>query len=126
MPYDLRQFILEQMNQRDMSARQFADLVGVSNNTISRFVDQTERDPGNPSAEFLLKLAKATNTNPITVFGLAYPELQAGAKEVTGQDFDTILLIERFNKLPPHLQDAIRTIILQTVEGREPKQVVNS
>lgn len=117
----LTDFVLFQMRQREMSARQFAELVGVSNDTISRFADQTGRDPGKPSAEFLLKLAKATNTNPITIFGLAYPELQAGAKEVTGQDFDTLLMVERINALSENMREAIWSIITQTVEGRTTK-----
>jgi transcriptional regulator with XRE-family HTH domain len=71
--YTLRDFILLQMHQRDMSAREFARFIGVSHGTINRFLDYGEREVGYPSVDFLFKLAKATDTDIGVVMRLLEP-----------------------------------------------------
>lgn len=69
----LREFIEEQMRQRDMSAREFAALVGVTHATINKFVSASQK-PDNPKMEFIIKLSDATHTRPSVLLALAYPE----------------------------------------------------
>lgn len=67
----LRSFVQDQLQQRQMSARKFAEFVGTSPTTINKvlsFDDTTEH-----TIEFLAKLATATNTDLCTLVLLVAP-----------------------------------------------------
>lgn len=115
----LSEFINHQMKTRDKSVRAFADLVKVSPDTISRFADQSGKDVGKPSPEFLLKLAEATDTNPLTIFMLGYPELKQAFEKATGINASTLMRSQRIENLPDHLREAIDTIIFERIQFRE-------
>lgn len=70
----LSNFIAQEIQRRGISARQFAEFVGVSSNTINRMLDP--EDESSPSLDFLVKLANATNADLIAVISLAYPEVR--------------------------------------------------
>jgi transcriptional regulator with XRE-family HTH domain len=78
----LGSFLLYQMHKRDMSAREFARFIGVSHQTISRFLDYGEKDVGYPSVDFLLKLARATGTDVGALMRMLDPELDELDPEV--------------------------------------------
>jgi transcriptional regulator with XRE-family HTH domain len=80
--YTLRDFLLSEMSQRDMSAREFARFIGVSHGTINRFLDYGEKDVGYPSVDFLLKLARATGTDVGALMRMLDPELDELDPEV--------------------------------------------
>lgn len=69
---DLRDFLLDQMHTRGMSARQFADFVGVSNTVISRAVSKNR--PTNPDILTLNKIAQATGVDVLTLVKLIVPD----------------------------------------------------
>lgn len=66
----LREFVLLEIRKRDMSARQFADLIGVSHSTINRLLD-TEKDHL-PGIELMIKLSDATHIDLCSLMLLAY------------------------------------------------------
>ncbi len=72
-PYTLRDFVMDQMHSRDMSAREFAISIGVSNSTINRIVDP--RNTQEPDLESITKLARGTKTNLRHLLALAYPDM---------------------------------------------------
>lgn len=91
----LAEFILDEMRRLDMSARQFADLIGVSNTTINRALSS---DPPTPSLEFLDKLARATGQDLPTVVLMAMPgadEPDAGARVIANYIYSLPLADQR-------------------------------
>lgn len=56
----LRLFIEDQMEQRKLSGREFATLIGVSQPTIQRALDYRNPNRPVPSMEFLMKLSDGT------------------------------------------------------------------
>lgn len=111
----LREFIANEVKRREMSARQFADLVGVNHKTINKFLD-TKSDPGNPSMEFLLKLSRATNTSIITLIELAYPEVR---ESLSGPTPSAEVLAERIDQLPADKQRMMIAIVNDWLSQRE-------
>lgn len=101
----LKGFIEEEMRQRDMSARQFAEFVGVAHTTINRAIDPT--DPTTPSPEFLVKLAKATRVNLSSLIALIMPDV-----ETTTIDARSQVLAEKIAQLPPDKREIAEAFIL--------------
>lgn len=108
MKNDLRDFILSEMKQREMSARKFAEFVDVSNDTINRALD--ERDTSQPSTDFLVKLSDKTNTDISTVFALAFPEV-AQRTRISAR---ALLLAQRLERLPKSVQDFILSSVVSS------------
>jgi transcriptional regulator with XRE-family HTH domain len=102
--YTLGEFILAQMHQRDMSAREFARFVGVSHQTISRFLDYGEKDVGYPSVDFLFKLAEATDTDIGVLMRMLKPDYD---------EFDPQLMViaQGLADLTPQERTVIETFI---------------
>lgn len=109
----LGEFILEEMRKRDMSAREFADLVGVANTVINKFLNHGisetygEQKVGQPSLGFLGKLSKATNTDICYLITLVVPD----AVRVTNPDIDALALSRRIEQLPDNAKEVIDAII---------------
>ena len=91
----LQQFILDEMRQRDMSARAFARFVDVSSATILRAISET---PPEPSLTFLVKLAEATSVDICTLVLLAVGNHPA-------PNIDARVLAARLEALPPDLRE---------------------
>lgn len=104
-------FILMEMRKRDMSARAFARFVGVDSKTINKFLDYGTKDVGQPSVEFLSKLALATHTDPCVLLAMVIPEAFINSKIAPGD----MALSQRIAKLPPHLRDAIDVMLMGAV-----------
>jgi transcriptional regulator with XRE-family HTH domain len=104
----LGEFINQEMRKRDMSVREFADFIGVTHPTILKFRDhgQTEH-VGNPSIDFLIKLARQTNTNLTVLLALAFPD----AASLLNVDPSTLILSQRIQQLPDHIRQAIDDLI---------------
>ena len=103
--YSFRQFLLDQITEKaNGSQRAFADLLGVSNATISRLVDPN-RDV-RPELETLAKLSRVTGKSLITLLRLAYPESVEASTSATAQ-----LVADEFDKLPDAIQTAIITLM---------------
>ena len=104
-PYTFRDFILDQLRQRDMSARQFAIFADVDPSTITRAIDAT--NPARPGLDFLFKLSKATQISLGALTELAYPEM---AQE-TELSPDAKILAQRIEQLPERKRELVLDIL---------------
>jgi transcriptional regulator with XRE-family HTH domain len=118
----LAQFILAEMQRHGMSAREFARFVGVSHATINRLVDTRSPDAGQPSVEFIGKLAVATQTPLATLIALVLPHVADPTDELL--DTETLLMARQFQAL----SEAERKTVLAMMRGllaekaREPRE----
>lgn len=104
----LAAWMMDEMQARRMSQREFAEFVGVSHVTISRAVSSAE-DPPEPSPDFLIRLARATHTDVLALFLLAYPE----AAPLANDSAAARLAGDQFEKLPSHVQIVVAGIFSQ-------------
>ena len=102
---EFQKFLYAEMKRRDMSMRQFAELISVAPTVISRLLDQNS--PTKPSVETLAKLAKATSIGIRFIIGLVAPD---GIQNVSG---DSMTLLAQINRLPKDKQ----AVILQVIES---------
>lgn len=103
--YNIRQFIKDEMDKRQMSNREFGDLVGVSHTTIGRAIDETK--PSEPTLDFLAKLAKGTNRDLLSLVEIAYPDVA----DATRPDPSTIILAQRFEELSDDYKTAVMALV---------------
>jgi transcriptional regulator with XRE-family HTH domain len=100
-------FIDQEIRQRQMSVREFAEFVGVTHPTIIKFREHGKKQVGSPSIEFLIKLAQSTNTNLIALLAMAFPD----AAPLLNVDPATLILSQRIQKLPDHIRQAIDDLL---------------
>lgn len=93
----LGDFIAAELRQRNMSARQFAEHVGVTHPTITKAM---YAQPPEPSLDFLEKLALATHVDLCTIVALVKPEATRVRPEVQ-------LIAERIARLPADKREII-------------------
>lgn len=98
--FTLADFIQLEMKRRGMNVREFARAVGVAHSTIS---NQLTRRTHGARDDFLGKLSNYTGISMITLRALA----DIRYAERVGIPARTLLLAERFAKLPQELQDFI-------------------
>ncbi len=102
-----KEFIEAEITRRDLSARAFARLVGVDSKTINKFRKQDIASAGYPSVDFLIKLARATNTDISYLMMLVAPEVaQSSAVRP-----DAMILSQRIEQLPDVYRELIDDII---------------
>lgn len=99
-------FIQSEMQKRNMSARQFAQFIGVSHGTINRFLDFGTKDVGYPSVDFMFKLAKATETDVGTLMAMIEPN-------PAPIDPETLAVAQQFQQL----SEAERKLIFAAIRG---------
>jgi transcriptional regulator with XRE-family HTH domain len=103
--YTLGEFLQAELERRDMSIREFARFVGVNHQTIAKFLDYGSKEVGYPSADFLLKLMKATGLDGAAMMALLDPT-------VAPLDPQTLILAERIAQLPPDKRRLIDALLL--------------
>lgn len=104
---ELQKFISEQMVKLgDLSVRKFADKMGVHDTTLGRVLHPT--DPAAPTVEFLIKLAKATNTDIRQIIVMVSPD-----DVVHGSSATAASLLTRIDKL----SDEDRKIVDKFIAG---------
>lgn len=109
--YTFRDFLLDEMKRRDMSASKLARFFGVDPSTVTRAIDA--RDPKSPGFEFLLKVSRATHKNLYALLEIAYPdEINA-----TGLSPSAQILAQQIEELPESDVNAIRRMLRG---GKEP------
>lgn len=100
---NLKDFIESEMLQRGMSQREFAQMVGVSNQTISMALDSVNAPE--PSLKFLVRLARATSTDLCSLVALVHPnEVRIDAR--------ARIIAERIAQLPPDKQELIDAMLV--------------
>jgi transcriptional regulator with XRE-family HTH domain len=107
----LGDFVLREIQNRQMSQREFARFVGVNHQTINKLLDYGEKEDTYPALDSLVKLAKATNTDICTLIALITPDV------VSQPDPEAEMIAERISKLPPNKRDAIDALILGMALG---------
>jgi hypothetical protein len=109
------EFLWSEIRKRSMSAREFADFVGVTHTVINKFLNYgtsetySGRPIGYPSVEFLTKLALATHTDICYLMLLVEPSLPH-----TGQlSPDAMITSQRIEQLPDQVREIIDDIIIK-------------
>jgi len=102
---EFKKFLLDEINRRGMSARQFAEFVDVAPSTVSRCVD--ERDPQVPGIDFLIKIAKATGLSITSLVALAYPDVTLETRPSALSQ----LRAQQIEQLPDAVQEVVSAII---------------
>jgi transcriptional regulator with XRE-family HTH domain len=105
-----QEYLIREMQQRKMSARAFAEFIGVSHTLINKLTDT--RKPVEPTLDFLSKLAKATSVDVIYLIEVAYPGLIEPEREISPQ---ILSIAQKIEKLPVGLQDAIAHLINESL-----------
>lgn len=105
---EFKDFLQNEMQRRDMSARQFAEFVDVAPTTITRCVD--EKNPQLPGLDFLMKLAKATGASITSLVAMAYPDLAITTRPSPSAQ----ILAQQIEQLPEATQEVILAIIRGT------------
>ncbi len=99
----LGKFILDEIKKRDMTANQFASLVGVSHTTIGRLIEPGDKTL--PTLDFLMKLSEATHTDICNLVALVAPRN-------TLTNARAQVIAERIARLPPDKQEIVDTFLL--------------
>lgn len=102
----LAKFVNEEMNRREMSIRQFAELLGYTHPTISKIIDT--KDPKKPSLEFLIKLAEVTHADIRDLVAMVAPE-------VAGESAEVAALSARFRRLSKEQQEIVDRLLTGSV-----------
>jgi transcriptional regulator with XRE-family HTH domain len=103
----LGDFLDQELHKRQMSVREFAEYVGVTHPTIIKFREHGKKDVGNPSIDFLVKLAQKTDTNLVALLAMSFPE----AAPLLDIDPATLILSQRIQRLPDHIRQAIDDLL---------------
>lgn len=118
-PTTLGGFIHAEMVRRDMSAREFAEFVGVTNSVINKFLNHglsktyAGKPVGDPSVDFLVKLARATHTDICTLMALIAPD-------VTARKAEAEIIADRILNLPTEQREIVDTFLRGlAIKGRE-------
>lgn len=113
-PTTLGEFLQMEIENRHLTARKFAQLVGVNHHSINMYLEHgIKENTGNPSPEFLLKLSKATGVNVVTLLALTFPEVGRALEELTQVSSTDALRLEYIEQLPENLRQAVDTIIFE-------------
>lgn len=113
--YTLGDFLTEEMSRRNMSVLRFSQFVGVSHTSIHKFLEYGKKDVGYPSVDFVIKLAKATNTDISVIMALIDPTVPTGEHQpLTG------MLAEEIESLTDHQRKMVAAFI-QTIKTYEEK-----
>ena len=104
----LGDFLRVLMERENLSIRGLAEKVGVSHSLIIKFLDFGIRDVGYPSVEFLIRLARATNTDIRYLISLVAPDVVQA--EINP---DTWLLSQEIENLSPEFREAIDGILMK-------------
>jgi len=89
------QFLNDEMRRRDLSARKFADFIGVNHAIINKFANaEPSEEIGYPSIHTLRKLSAATGASLLTLISLVFPDA-----DHVETDLDARLLAEQITQL---------------------------
>lgn len=100
----LSNFVTEQMAQRKMGLRQFAELCNVSHSTLHRMIYEAETYK--PTFEIVARIARGTHTDIRTLAAILAPDV------VLGANANALLLAERISRLSPDAQKIIDSFLI--------------
>jgi transcriptional regulator with XRE-family HTH domain len=100
---EFNDFIELEMKKRDMSIREFSRFVGLSHSAVSKYLNNPQEK--NISIEFMVRVARATDTDLTSIVAMVYPEQTTINPEVQ-------ILAERIAQLPPEKRKMIDSLLL--------------
>lgn len=93
----IAEFIRQDMERRGMSLREYADFLGSTHPTVSKYISESGH---HVQWDFLVRLSRATNTDIGILARLAAPELAA-----TYEDFPTPeMVLQRLKQIPVEMR----------------------
>lgn len=95
-------FIRKDMTERGMSLREYADFLGSTHPTVSKYLNDPEH---HVQWDFLVRLSRATHTDIGTLSRIAAPDV---AVEIVPDVMNTA---ERLNQLPAHMRQDIFALV---------------
>jgi transcriptional regulator with XRE-family HTH domain len=103
----LGNFVLTEMTRRQMTAREFANFVGVTHTTINRLLEHGvgDKSVNDPSLDVLDKLAKATSTDICSLVALVKPDTARISPFAR-------MLAERIERLPADKREFLDTYLI--------------
>lgn len=113
------QFLKSEMQKRDMNVSQFAEFVGVSHQTIGRYLEYPENGAGYPEMKVLVKLSKTLNIDLGNLVAMIEPSQARISPSV-------LMLAEQISKLPVETQDLIKALIVGLGVTKGSDQEANS
>lgn len=104
----MSEFLLQEMKRRGfVSARAFADWLGIAHTTINRMLN--EKDSSDPNAKTMAILSKKLDVPIETLFVIAYPEIDDAQ---LSQDPEALALAQQIVNLPPQERQVIESAII--------------
>lgn len=110
---NLSDFINAYLHDHDLSAREFADKVGVTHTTINNWRNPESKDAQNPKIRHLIALAQATGENVLTLLALVYPEVNASIAALTAVNPEVLFRSKLLEELPQTDIDMLDALIAQ-------------
>lgn len=107
---EFQKFLQQAINERNMSMREFAVLMGVSHPTISRLLDP--REPVMPTLEFLFKLSEATNADVCELVRMVAPSHLGISRKPSAW---ALAIAERVERLSPEVRQIMDDFLLTAV-----------
>jgi hypothetical protein len=120
MPYTISDFLKAEMSKRDMSVLRFSHFVGVSHTSIHKFLEYGQKDVGYPSVDFVIKLAKATNTDVGMIMALIDPTVPLDPPETGELSLQTRILAGQIEELSEHDRKMVEAFV-QTIKAHGEK-----
>lgn len=99
----LSRWLLEEIQRREMSVREFARFVGLTHGTLNNLLNARHTSP--PTIETLSRLARATKVDLCTLVAFVAPDLTDDSGRVR-------LMVDRISRLPPAQQEIVDRYLL--------------
>jgi transcriptional regulator with XRE-family HTH domain len=97
----LREFILAELKNKNISLREFARRVGVSSTAI---VKATSDDPPEPTMDMMVKISRVTEVSVTALVAMCVPD------DVVA-DADALALAEQIKNLPPEKREMVEALV---------------
>lgn len=120
----LKDFILAEMNKRGLSEREFSRLVGVAHTTINYLTNQEKNRPREVTVPFIIKLARATNTNTMLLLTFAFPELKPDLEALVKLPTQSALRLQQIDSLSEPALEIIDAFLISSAAARKRKDRV--
>ncbi len=105
-----RDFLLRELQKRNMSIREFATWLGINNSTINKYLDTKENRL--PSLETLAIIAQKTGTPLDVLFGMIYPDID---DDLVRFDAEIMSIAQQIVELPPEKREQVEAFIIGTL-----------
>lgn len=108
MAATLAEWLLEEIDARHMSIREFARFCNIGNQTLNNILDPRKDEEIYPSIATLIRLAQATNTDLCTLVAFIAPDATRTSPRAR-------LMAERIDRLSPEKQEIVDRYLLGTL-----------